>query len=121
MKLPDNMYDIDPAKDQSIKMREARTKAQAHDMTKEEFRAQTPPELRGPEQDLAATPRQQWQPIETAPKGGSILAYQKSTVFIATYAEYHDGNPCWRDEEMFIAEPTHWMPLPEPPCRSNDR
>ena len=32
-------------------MEEARKRAQAHDMTREEFREQTPPELLGPEED----------------------------------------------------------------------
>lgn len=106
----------DPAKDQSIKMREARTKAQAHDMTKEEFRAQTPPELRGPEQDLAATPRQQWQPIETVPKDGTevIVVDVNGDQFIASSTDGH--NLC--DGFYPIDRPTHWMPLPEPPTQN---
>lgn len=66
----------------------------------------------------------EWQPIETAPKEGRMV--------LAKYVGHHDhpttlwwltlgqwswkyGN--WNDgiEPCGLADPTHWMPLPEPP------
>ena len=52
----------------------------------------------------------QWQPIETAPRDGAeILGYHQSLgVWIVSWDS---------DEEGFSPgfQPTHWMPLPEPP------
>lgn len=69
-----------------------------------------------------------WQPIETVPDKGKILAYcpnegSISDPFIAVvtidsfpvsgggdfYAELPNG------EDWITVHPTHWMPLPEPP------
>jgi hypothetical protein len=58
----------------------------------------------------------QWKPIETAPKDGScVLAWFDD-------AEHHFLlywlNDAWRFKGTHInpiIEPTHWMPLPEPP------
>jgi hypothetical protein len=68
----------------------------------------------------------EWQPIETAPIGGSIILG-----FIPA-DEYHDGwtGPVWHDGDEWLSdgipigdgavciacEPTHWMPLPAPPA-----
>lgn len=66
----------------------------------------------------------EWQPIETAPKDGSEL--------LLAYILMHDDLPHqlvvgrWDDEFVEFREPlryeqpletqpTHWMPLPEPP------
>jgi hypothetical protein len=63
-----------------------------------------------------------WQPIETAPKDGSVICC----------AEYWDGGwifwpDYWRKYLEPYGEgfggcrrPTHWMPLPEPPRPPNE-
>lgn len=59
-----------------------------------------------------------WQPIETAPKDGTIvLVYAKETqeyaiVFWNRY--YREWNQRSMEEEE-LESPTHWMPLPEAP------
>lgn len=58
-----------------------------------------------------------WQPIATAPRDGTaILGWWAGEcmivnwcVFIERWESSHDG------EDMFLPEPTHWMPLPEGP------
>jgi hypothetical protein len=63
---------------------------------------------------------QTWQPIESAPKDRSILAYQHWPLTeahrILTMA-WDEKDRTWRaDVHSFIRfEPTHWMPLPSPP------
>jgi len=58
-----------------------------------------------------------WQPIETAPKDEDVLLYQRGEGVRAGY---------WDDEHGWLAvetqgltggkiQPTHWMPLPDPP------
>lgn len=72
-----------------------------------------------------------WQPIETAPKDGTwILVYsslaEQPNHFIASWEKFAlpeaacgseeeiDGE--WTDQQcVFIPDPTHWMPLAEPP------
>jgi hypothetical protein len=74
----------------------------------------------------------EWQPIETAPKDGTeILLFTTyladeyydetfSTVQIGSWDFGHDTvEAIWRRPAGWacvkIGEPTHWMPLPEPP------
>ena len=69
-----------------------------------------------------------WQPIETAPRDGTeFLAVEllkdsegRFTVWLTGYwhegwCEFHYGtaDESHRDSDF---HPTHWMPLPEPPC-----
>lgn len=86
----------------------------------------------------------EWQPIETAPDGELVLLYEDGAMRLAFKAD--DGHweqpavPIWRGEfgdglssndlrqaygikgELALSdclyEPTHWMPLPEPPVLS---
>lgn len=63
-----------------------------------------------------------WQPIKTAPYEIDILIYSENY-----NPEYQIAWWCFRDEEKIWQghaddgeviediEPTHWMPLPEPP------
>ena len=82
----------------------------------------------------------EWQPIETAPNNKLILAWMDGyeTHSDVNWARYgyalmvmHDGEPAkdllglaverimgkasWVDFQYRHLQPTHWMPLPEPP------
>lgn len=87
--------------------------------------------------------KQEWQPIETAPKDGQRIligwwedpdheswqaraAYWEDAFECAWSEEIEDNLPvaAWTDdavasfayEETHSYQPTHWMPLPEPPA-----
>lgn len=85
----------------------------------------------------------EWQPIETAPKGGGaervtdpkwvepprILLYADGEIVVARWEHYYaEGGGGFDGREnawVFVGsgerladyynDPTHWMPLPEPP------
>lgn len=63
----------------------------------------------------------EWQPIETAPKDGTeIVAHDSKTgrshVTWCVLRHWHDPDDHYYSEASdFI--PTHWMPLPPPPCQ----
>jgi len=72
--------------------------------------------------------RNQWQPIETAPKDGTqILGNHNSEIYIMLYdadKNYHDEVVEWCNEKYWTSYgddtyrsyyPTHWQTLPEPP------
>ena len=55
----------------------------------------------------------EWKPIETAPKDESrILLYEKGSMCVGHWWNNYDG---WALKVLCIDNPTHWMPLPEPP------
>ncbi len=59
-----------------------------------------------------------WLPIETAPKDGSLVLLCNA-LDGGMYVGFYERSE-WEDisgemMEMLIGEPTHWMPLPEPP------
>ena len=71
-----------------------------------------------------------WQPIETAPRDGTrFLAYEPTygvgscfwqMIVTGSYADEVETVRGWRLNGMMFRErdidqPTHWMPLPEPP------
>ena len=69
-----------------------------------------------------------WKPIETAPKDGTnVLVYERFPKWqkwvgkdeYDSYIEigyYQDGDWCIRAHvPPWNNDPTHWMPLPEPP------
>jgi len=63
----------------------------------------------------------EWQPIDTAPRDGTIvLAAQGSTIdtMFWTMSAWADGGG-WVNNinrsDTYVFDPTHWMPLPEPP------
>jgi hypothetical protein len=69
-----------------------------------------------------------WQPIETAPRDGtSILVYADYKMFVARWIEQNPYCPGWwhvddnKYDQFALCghEPTHWMPLPEPPKYDN--
>ena len=56
-----------------------------------------------------------WQPIETAPMDGEVILIYLDGNWIASSRWVKTPNgKCW-DFGLSKAEPTHWMPLPEPP------
>lgn len=71
----------------------------------------------------------EWQPIETAPKDGKrVLISDGRYVMDAYWSEEASlgqcsRGPAWQvfncDEDCWysiaVTDPTHWMPLPEPP------
>lgn len=70
----------------------------------------------------------EWQPIETAPKDGTrILIFDNGCISIANWHEQidnynhapFDGWLIFYPDDAFYTQvsenPTHWMPLPEPP------
>lgn len=62
--------------------------------------------------DIIAAPKgMKWQPIKTAPRDGTyIITFdEKSNRFRVDYCDISD------EEEPFLGNPTHWMPLPAPP------
>lgn len=65
----------------------------------------------------------EWQPIETAPRNETVLAYQASQGVCVAYTG--DGEDWYliqpwnahepADDALMRYPPTHWQPLPEPP------
>ncbi len=61
----------------------------------------------------------EWQPISTAPKDGTeVLAFWSNSCSMGIVL--HETRPNrqgrhWCDEEGYVSDPTHWMPLPDPP------
>ena len=58
-----------------------------------------------------------WQPIETAPDGVYVLIFDNGDIHVAKYySRIKDwgitGDFCGMYNDV---NPTHWMPLPEPP------
>jgi len=57
----------------------------------------------------------EWQPIETAPKDGqNVLVYNKYGIQIGCWSVVQP-EWCYQDTYLPMRQPTHWMPLPEPP------
>lgn len=68
-----------------------------------------------------------WQPIETAPKDGTVidvwvkdLKKNDGSGQRRTHVWWSKNADRWSDDwlhvpRMFGVKPTHWMPLPEPP------
>ena len=67
-----------------------------------------------------------WQPIETAPKDGTlILVWDGRQAFSGFWGRVsHPLNPLgWvggHCQINHITQPTHWMPLPSPPQTGSD-
>ena len=64
---------------------------------------------------------QQWQDISTAPKDGTkFIAFEETRSECRIYEccwhdEFSLGHAYWLDDYDSEPDPTHWMPLPEPP------
>jgi hypothetical protein len=64
----------------------------------------------------------EWKTIESAPRDGTdILAWDGETLTVVCWDESlkaTDAPSCWALYNRFATdavEPTHWMPLPDPP------
>ncbi len=58
----------------------------------------------------------EWQPIETAPKDGTIIIIPDAVWgVIATKWMNHNGINAWWTRGRYLRHPLYWMPLPEPP------
>jgi len=71
----------------------------------------------GEEIDVAIAAAQQWQPIETAPKGTAILIYANGYNVAHYTASGHWFSYGDKAETHILntwGKPTHWMPLPTP-------
>jgi len=55
----------------------------------------------------------EWQPIETAPRDGTIILLSTPKGRVAD-GMWHKRYGVWAWTYVMV-EPTHWMPLPEPP------
>lgn len=65
-----------------------------------------------------------WQPIDTAPRDGTIVlgcewVNKHNREHIVAEVMYEAGawylaSTCWPDESLWC-EPSHWMPRPPPP------
>ena len=71
--------------------------------------------LRNREQDrLISKTKGKWQPIETAPKDDTdMLLFCGDGICIGSYAA---GMFWFVQNDYELRDPTHWMPLPEPPA-----
>lgn len=61
---------------------------------------------------------QGWQPIETAPKDGTpVLVWDGSDAMVSYWSNVTglDGDGEWHTWALCAEQPTHWMPLPQPP------
>ena len=61
----------------------------------------------------------EWQPIETADTaemGPEILLYANGSIYLGRVWWHEEGKPVWFNGDYRIDEPTHWMPLPDPPA-----
>lgn len=72
-------------------------------------------------EDAGYSIEQGWQPIETAPKDGTlILALGPITSATVMWEPAHQ---CWASADNWPwedFEPTHWRPLPEPPASTTE-
>lgn len=65
----------------------------------------------------------EWKPIDTAPRDGSWILGWRDTfiqdqIEVWRLATYNKNPDMWlnaADSNDYDQQPTHWMPLPEPP------
>jgi hypothetical protein len=60
----------------------------------------------------------EWQPIGTAPKDGTVvMLVNDNDIFLGSYDDGYIEGYEWRIhiDGCHAGQPTHWMPLPEPP------
>lgn len=85
------------------------------------------PAILGPQE---ATPRpapSAWRAIGTAPRDGTvILTYDirkspEAAISACWWAVYYRDEEGWMNDQDSEPDPTHWMPLPDPPSDTSDR
>ena len=61
----------------------------------------------------------QWQPIETAPRDGRrfLLSTKHASEWQGMFVAYWNKSEeeWFFTPEHYVGNPTHWMPLPQPP------
>lgn len=57
----------------------------------------------------------EWQPISTAPKDLTVILVWDMSGRTGEIELAYWERDRWSNYEGFTIEPTHWMPLPEPP------
>ena len=76
-----------------------------------------------PKSVLVHIPQTPWRDIESAPQDGTpILCVKQGSGFQPEILHFEDGVFGWLTDDMGFGfgchpnrQPTHWMPLPEPP------
>lgn len=61
----------------------------------------------------------EWKTIETAPKDGTwVLTYGPNFThnYLLDYFDQYD-----EEDQAWVGNPTHWMPLPEPPKKTENK
>lgn len=63
-----------------------------------------------------------WQPIETAPRDGTrmLLWVRGHLVMLGSWAGHgaYSGAAFWSNNVPIVPQPTHWLPLPQPPAQA---
>jgi len=62
----------------------------------------------------------EWQPIETAPKDGTIIIVSAPAVGAARWSRFRDIEGYWEWFSGGTCDPDYWMPLPSPPDLNGD-
>ena len=64
----------------------------------------------------------QWREIESAPKNGKqvLLFDDGEGVCIGQYTNFYESSLWSNDQRNLTLDPTHWMPLPQPPKGGQD-
>ena len=65
----------------------------------------------------------EWKPIETAPRDRQILIFTGMAIYSACWVKnMFNYDEAWLvaayggdGDQLIVKNPTHWMPLPEPP------
>jgi hypothetical protein len=60
--------------------------------------------------------RQGWQPIDTAPKDGSMVLLYRETAYTARWLHSEVMGPVWATPDGHVVfRATYWMPIPDAP------
>jgi hypothetical protein len=68
----------------------------------------------------AALEAHQWRPIDTAPRDGKVILGFPKIYAVVGYTDWagewvEDDASDWWCASLLVPQPTHWMPLPNPP------